>query len=125
MVLGREEFQVLRLYRDLFTASLPEPQSQKLAEGTKVMYRLSVHNFVPAFSSSCTRNMTGSPRPFHRAPKSIRTSVFTLERYVTEVLMRDLVGHDHFPPAFFAYIFYRARATPDGPPQKPRRRRVC
>jgi len=88
------------------------------------MYRLSVHNFVPAFSSSCTRNMTGSPRPDHRAPKSIRTSVFTLERYVTEVLMRDLVGHDHLPSAFLVYLFFRGRATTDEANAKSGRRRM-
>ena len=41
----------------------------------------------------------------------LRTSVFTIERYVTEVLMRDLVGHDHLPSAFLVYLFLRGRAT--------------
>jgi hypothetical protein len=54
---------------------------------------------------------------------SIRTSVFTLERYVTEVLMRDLIAHDHLPSAFLIYLFLRGRATvPKSSQQTPRRK---
>jgi hypothetical protein len=56
--------------------------------------------------------------------RSIRTSVFTLERYVTEVLMRDLVGHDHLPSAFLVYLFFRGRATADERNAKSGRRRM-
>lgn len=56
--------------------------------------------------------------------RSIRTSVFTLERYVTEVLMRDLVGHDHLPSAFLVYLFFRGRATADEGNAKSGRRRM-
>jgi hypothetical protein len=59
------------------------------------------------------------------APVSVlRTSVFTLERYVTEVLMRDLVGHDHLPSAFLVYLFLRGRATADDTNDLSRRRRM-
>jgi hypothetical protein len=37
--------------------------------------------------------------------KSIR-----LDCYVVDVLMRDLVGHDHAPSAFLIYLFLTARA---------------
>jgi hypothetical protein len=33
-----------------------------------------------------------------------------LDRYVVDVLMRDLVGHDQQPSAFLVYIFLYARA---------------
>jgi hypothetical protein len=88
------------------------------------MYRLSVHDFVPAFSSSWSRNMTGSSKSDSTAPKSIRTAVFTLERYVTEVLMRDLIGHDHLPSAFLVYLFFRGRATADEANANSGRRRM-
>ena len=55
---------------------------------------------------------------------SIRTSVFTLERYVTEVLMRDLIAHDHLPSAFLVYLFLRGRATVQRTSQEPQRRRM-
>ncbi len=32
-----------------------------------------------------------------------------LDRYVTDVLMRDLVGHDHSPAAFVVYLFLWSR----------------
>ena len=54
----------------------------------------------------------------------MRTSVFTLERYVTEVLMRDLVGHDHLPSAFLVYLFLRGRATVDQVNARSGRRRL-
>jgi hypothetical protein len=57
-------------------------------------------------------------------PRQIRTSVFTLERYVTEVLMRDLVGHDHLPSAFLVYLFLRCRATADEANARSGRRRM-
>lgn len=68
--------------------------------------------------------MTGSGKSDSTTPKSIRTSVFTLERYVTEVLMRDLVGHDHLPSAFLVYLFFRGRATADEANAKSGRRRM-
>jgi len=54
----------------------------------------------------------------------VRTSVFTLERYVTEVLMRDLVAHDHLPSAFLVYLFLRGRATRPRTDQQKQRRRT-
>ena len=57
--------------------------------------------------------MTNASKSSHLGPHPVRTSVFTLERYVTEVLMRDLVGHDHLPSAFLVYLFLRGRATAD------------
>ena len=57
-------------------------------------------------------------------PSSMRTSVFTLERYVTEVLMRDLIAHDHLPSAFLVYLFLRGRATDQKTSQGPPRRRM-
>ncbi|MCI0355446.1 MAG: replication protein [Acidobacteria bacterium] len=30
---------------------------------------------------------------------------FRLDRYVVDVLLRDLVGHDHSPAAFVVYLF--------------------
>ena len=61
-----------------------------------------------------------------KAPEisSIRTSVFTLERYVTEVLMRDLIAHDHLPSAFLVYLFLRGRATLQKANQQNQRRRM-
>lgn len=32
-----------------------------------------------------------------------------LDRYVVDVLMRDLVGHDHTPSAFLVYLWLWAR----------------
>jgi hypothetical protein len=55
---------------------------------------------------------------------SMRTSVFTLERYVTEVLMRDLIAHDHLPSAFLVYLFLRGRATVREANQQTHRRRM-
>ena len=60
----------------------------------------------------------------NRGPGSIRTSVFTLEHYVTEVLMRDLIGHDHLPSAFLVYLFLRGRATVDERNGRSGRRRM-
>jgi hypothetical protein len=54
----------------------------------------------------------------------MRTSVFTLERYVTEVLMRDLIAHDHLPSAFLVYLFLRGRATVQRTSQETQRRRM-
>jgi hypothetical protein len=34
-----------------------------------------------------------------------------LDRYVTDALMRDLVGHDQRPSAFLLYLHLTARAT--------------
>jgi hypothetical protein len=67
-------------------------------------------------SSTSTSNILGL--------SSIRTSVFTLERYVTEVLMRDLIAHDHLPSAFLVYLFLRGRATVQGTSQETQRRRM-
>jgi len=55
---------------------------------------------------------------------SMRTSVFTLERYVTEVLMRDLIAHDHLPSAFLVYLFLRGRATSQETNRQTQRRRM-
>jgi hypothetical protein len=64
---------------------------------------------------------SASKSPFVEV-NSIRTSVFTLERYVTEVLMRDLIAHDHLPSAFLVYLFLRARATVQETSQQTQRR---
>lgn len=32
-------------------------------------------------------------------------SAFRLDEYVVDVLLRDLVGHDHSPAAFVVYLF--------------------
>src|SRR5829696_3414871 len=37
--------------------------------------------------------------------------VFHLDRYVVDVLLRDLVGHDHSPAAFVVYLFLWRRAA--------------
>jgi hypothetical protein len=55
---------------------------------------------------------------------SIRISIFTLERYVTEVLMRDLIAHDHLPSAFLIYVFLRSRATVPKSNQQTQRRKM-
>ena len=34
-----------------------------------------------------------------------------LDRYVTDVLLRDLVGHDHSPAAFVVYLFLWSRSA--------------
>jgi len=74
--------------------------------------------------AATTYTMNGPTRS-NVAPVSVlRTSVFTLERYVTEVLMRDLVGHDHLPSAFLVYLFLRGRATADDTNDLSRRRRM-
>lgn len=36
-------------------------------------------------------------------------SRISLDAYVTDVLMRDLVGHDHQPSAFLVYLWLWAR----------------
>jgi DNA-binding GntR family transcriptional regulator len=36
---------------------------------------------------------------------------FRLEKYVADVLLRDLVGHDHSPAAFVVYLFLWRRTT--------------
>jgi len=66
--------------------------------------------------------MSDSLRTTNHELSSIRTSVFTLERYVTEVLMRDLIAHDHLPSAFLVYLFLRGRATSQTNQQTQRRR---
>jgi DNA-binding MarR family transcriptional regulator len=38
-------------------------------------------------------------------------AVFHLDRYVVDVLLRDLVGHDHSPAAFVVYLFLWRRAA--------------
>lgn len=38
------------------------------------------------------------------------TTSFPLDRYVAEVLMQDLVGHDRAPAAFLVYLYLWARA---------------
>jgi transcription initiation factor IIE alpha subunit len=38
-------------------------------------------------------------------------AVFHLDRYVVDVLLRDLVGHDHSPAAFIVYLFLWRRAS--------------
>lgn len=34
-----------------------------------------------------------------------------IDRYVTDVLLRDLVGHDHSPAAFVVYLFLWSRTS--------------
>jgi hypothetical protein len=34
--------------------------------------------------------------------------MFKLDPYITDVLMRDLVGHDHRPASFLVYIWFTA-----------------
>jgi len=36
---------------------------------------------------------------------------FTLDRYVADVLLRDLVAHDRTPAAFLVYFFLAARSA--------------
>jgi hypothetical protein len=38
-------------------------------------------------------------------------SSFKLDRYVADVLLRDLVSHDRSPAAFLVYFFLAARAA--------------
>ena len=44
------------------------------------------------------------------------TQPILIDRYVVEVLMPDLIGHDRQPSAFLVYLFLHARsaATPQG-----------
>ncbi|MGC2583301.1 MAG: helix-turn-helix domain-containing protein, partial [Acidobacteriaceae bacterium] len=39
-----------------------------------------------------------------------------LDDYVTDVLMRDLVGHDHRPVSFLVYLWLNARQARSGKP---------
>jgi hypothetical protein len=39
-----------------------------------------------------------------------------LDDYVTDVLMRDLVGHDHRPVSFLVYLWLAARHARGGKP---------
>lgn len=39
-----------------------------------------------------------------------------LDDYVTDVLMRDLVGHDHRPVSFLVYLWLAARHARSGKP---------
>ena len=39
----------------------------------------------------------------------IMTQQVTLDPYIVDVLMRDLVGHDHTPSAFLVYLWLWAR----------------
>jgi hypothetical protein len=41
-----------------------------------------------------------------------RYSMLTLDHYVVDVLMRDLVGHDRKPAAFLVYVWLAARQAP-------------
>jgi len=45
-------------------------------------------------------------------------ATFRLDEYVADVLLRDLVGHDHSPAAFVVYLFLWRRTIGD------RRKRV-
>ena len=47
-----------------------------------------------------------------------RMATFHLDEYVADVLLRDLVGHDHSPAAFVVYLFLWRRTIGD------RRKRV-
>ena len=38
-------------------------------------------------------------------------AIFHLDRYVVDVLLRDLVGHDRSPAAFIVYLFLSRRAA--------------
>lgn len=39
-----------------------------------------------------------------------------IDDYVTDVLMRDLVGHDHRPVSFLVYLWLAARQARSGKP---------
>ena len=39
------------------------------------------------------------------------TQKLALDPYITDVLMRDLVGHDHTPSAFLVYLWLWARTN--------------
>ena len=39
------------------------------------------------------------------------TACFRLDRYVADVLLRDLVGHDRAPAAFLVYFFLAAQCS--------------
>jgi hypothetical protein len=39
-----------------------------------------------------------------------------IDDYVTDVLMRDLVGHDHRPASFLVYLWLAARHARSGKP---------
>ncbi|HZZ39347.1 MAG TPA: helix-turn-helix domain-containing protein [Acidobacteriaceae bacterium] len=41
-----------------------------------------------------------------------------LDDYVTDVLMRDLVGHDHRPVSFLVYLWLAARYARSGKPMQ-------
>ncbi len=56
---------------------------------------------------------TISSTPLYRnlvvvAIPSIGIAMFKLDPYITEVLMRDLVGHDRRPASFLVYIWFTA-----------------
>jgi len=38
-------------------------------------------------------------------------SAFRIDEYVVDVLLRDLIGHDHSPAAFVVYLFLWRRTT--------------
>src|SRR5690348_1769743 len=40
---------------------------------------------------------------------TIMTQTIAVDRYVLDVLMRDLVGHDHTPSAFLIYLWLWGR----------------
>jgi hypothetical protein len=39
------------------------------------------------------------------------TRSFRVDRYVTDVLLRDLIGHDRSPAAFLVYLFLTAQCS--------------
>jgi transcription initiation factor IIE alpha subunit len=43
-------------------------------------------------------------------------TTFRLDRYVVDVLLRDLVGHDHSAAAFLVYLHLWRRSLGDGRP---------
>ena len=44
------------------------------------------------------------------------TTVFRLDNYVVDVLLRDLVGHDHSPAAFLVYLLLWRRTRGSSAP---------
>jgi hypothetical protein len=108
----------------LLTATRLSAQKQMLLPRAKVVYRLSVRDPERIRDGSGSLTMSSSARSNDVPLNRLRTSVFTLERYVTEVLMRDLVAHDHLSSAFLIYLFLRGRATADQSHERSARRRM-
>ncbi len=55
------------------------------------------------------------------AISSIGIAMYKLDPYITEVLLRDLVGHDRRPASFLVYIWFTAETTT---PRRPRQHQL-